>query len=266
MNNLAIVKSENFGQVQCDFWKDEQGNIYMTAKQLGEALGYSNPVTGINNVVDRNEYLKQNEFSTYLKLRVLEGNREVSREMRVFTEDGIYEVTFLSGTEKAKEFRAWVRKILKALRKGQAKIIPTEDKKKLSEARYNNSLVRKANILLKLAEKEEISPTYRQILYTYATEIVAGKPLLPLPELQEETLTAEQVGKILGISANKVGRIAKEHNLKTEEYGKWFHDKSRYSNKEVPCFRYYKSVIPVIQEILGKDIESEVAEEIACLN
>jgi len=254
---LSIVKSENFGQVQCDFWKDEQGNIYMTSKQLGEALGYSNPVTGINNIVDRNAYLKNDEFSTYLKLRVLEGNREVSREMRIFTEDGIYEVTFLSATEKAKEFRAWVRKVLKALRKGQAKIIPiTEDKKKLAEARYNNSLVRKANILLKLADKDEISKEYKQVLYSYATAIIADKPLLPLPEMTEPTLTAEEVGKRLGITANMVGRIAKEHNLKTEQYGKWFHDKSRYSNKEVQSFRYYESVIPVIKAILSREVLS----------
>lgn len=256
-NNLSIVKSENFGQVQCDFWKDEQGNVYMTSKQLGEALGYSNPVTGINNIVDRNAYLKNDEFSTYLKLRVLEGNREVSREMRIFTEDGIYEVTFLSATEKAKEFRAWVRKVLKALRKGQAKIIPTtEDKKKLAEARYNNSLVRKANILLKLADKDEISKEYKQVLYSYATAIIADKPLLPLPEMTEPTLTAEEVGKRLGITANMVGRIAKEHNLKTEQYGKWFHDKSRYSNKEVQSFRYYESVIPVIKAILSREVLS----------
>ncbi|QJX64882.1 hypothetical protein HLK66_16405 [Niallia circulans] len=36
---------------------------------------------------------------------------------RIFTEDGIYEVTMLSKTEKAKEFRQWVRQILKELRK-----------------------------------------------------------------------------------------------------------------------------------------------------
>lgn len=252
-NNLSIVKSENFGQVQCDFWKDEQGNIYMTINQLAQALGYTDR-KGIEKVIERNPYLKEIEFSVTDKLSATDGKLY---ETRIFTEDGIYEVTFLSRTEKAKEFRAWVRKILKALRKGEAKIVSTtEEKKKLADAKLRNAKVREANILLKLAEKEEISPTYRQILYTYATEIVAGKPLLPLPELQEETLTAEEVGKRLGITANMVGRIAKGHNLKTEQYGKWFHDKSRYSNKEVQSFRYYESVIPVIKAILSREVLS----------
>jgi len=249
-NNLSIVKSENFGQVQCDFWKDEQGNIYMTINQLAQALGYTDR-KGIEKVIERNPYLKEIEFSVTDKLSATDGKLY---ETRIFTEDGIYEVTFLSRTEKAKEFRAWVRKVLKALRKGQAKIIPiTEDKKKLAEARYNNSLVRKANILLKLADKDEISKEYKQVLYSYATAIIADKPLLPLPEMTEPTLTAEEVGKRLGITANMVGRIANEHNFKTEQYGKWFHDKSRYSNKEVQSFRYYESVIPVIKAILSRE-------------
>lgn len=135
-------------------------------------------------------------------------------------------------------------------------ISTSEDKKKLAEARYNNSLVRKANILLKLADKDEISKEYKQVLYSYATAIIADKPLLPLPEMTEPTLTAEEVGKRLGITANMVGRIAKGHNLKTEQYGKWFHDKSRYSNKEVQSFRYYESVIPVIKAILSREVLS----------
>lgn len=252
-NNLSIVKSENFGQVQCDFWKDEQGNIYMTINQLAQALGYTDR-KGIEKVIERNPYLKEIEFSVTDKLSATDGKLY---ETRIFTEDGIYEVTFLSRTEKAKEFRAWVRKVLKALRKGEAKIVSTtEEKKKLADAKLRNAKVREANILLKLAEKEEISKEYRQVLYSYTTAIIADKPLLPLPELEEKTLSAEQIGKILGISANMVGRIAKGHNLKTEQYGKWFHDKSRYSNKEVQSFRYYESVIPVIKAILSREVLS----------
>ena len=64
---------------------------------------------------------------------------------------------------------------------------------------------------------------------------------------------------MLGISANKVGRIANEHNLKTEQYGKLFHDKSQYSSKEVETFRYYESVVPVLKDILEKDILADSA-------
>lgn len=132
-----------------------------------------------------------------------------------------------------------------------AKSLPV-DKQKEIEARYNNSLARRANVLLKIANSPEINPRYRQILQAQASAIVAGKPLLPLPELEQKTYSAEEIGEMLGISANAVGRLAKKHNLKTEQYGKWYHDKSRYSAKEVETFRYYENVIPVLQEVLAE--------------
>ena len=123
-------------------------------------------------------------------------------------------------------------------------------KQKEIEARYNNSLARKANVLLKIASSPEVNPRYRQILQAQASAIVAGKPLLPLPEVEQKTYSAEEIGKMLGISANMVGRLAKQHNLKTEQYGKWYHDKSKYSCKEVESFRYYESVIPELEKVL----------------
>ena len=47
--------------------------------------------------------------------------------------------------------------------------------------------------------------------------------------------------------------------MKTAEYGEWFKDKSRYSSKEVPSFRYYESVVPVLRELLNQS--EDVSEE-----
>lgn len=118
MTNLALVRSESFGTIQCDFWKNDDGSIFMTSEQLGQALGYSSPRVSISNLVNRNEYLKNKEFSGVINLMTPSGTQET----RVFTEDGIYEVTFLASTEKAREFRNWVRGILKSLRAGEATI------------------------------------------------------------------------------------------------------------------------------------------------
>ena len=70
---------------------------------------------------------------------------------------------------------------------------------------------------------------------------------MELPALAEKTYSATEVGNILGISANMVGKIANDIGIKTEEYGKWFHDKSKYSSKEVETFRYNNAGIKVIR-------------------
>ena len=120
MDKPNIIKSDFFGNVRCDFWTNEKGNVFMTSEQLGQALGYSNPRISVGNIVTRNQYLESSEFSSVIKLITEVGIRET----RIFSEDGIYEVTFLASTPKAKEFRSWVRKILKGLRSGKLEIKP----------------------------------------------------------------------------------------------------------------------------------------------
>lgn len=115
---LQLIKQEKFGEVQADIYSDSK-EMFMTANQLGECLGYSNPTIAINKLATRNEYLKSTEFSVVTKLVSTDGK---AYETRLFNEDGIYEITFLAKTEVAKKFRAWVRGILKALRNGEMQL------------------------------------------------------------------------------------------------------------------------------------------------
>ncbi len=71
-----------------------------------------------------------------------------------------------------------------------------------------------------------------------------------LPEC-ERTYSATEIGKQLGITANKVGKLANAHGLKTDAFGVTVMDKSPHSAKEVPNFRYYGNVVPVLREIIG---------------
>lgn len=249
MNELTLIKSADFGGVQCDFY-GKSNEIFMTANQLGECLQYSEPIIAINKLVNRNKYLKNPEFSALTKLVSTDGKQY---NTRVFTEDGIYEVAFLSKTEKAKEFRAWVRGILKSLRSGKTKLVGmSEYQKMMAETRQQNARIRSAQILTRLAEKYD-GTTYQQVLNAYATKELTGDFLLPLPQLPEKTYTATEIGNQLGISANMVGILTNRHNLKTDQYGAWYNDKAKKINKEVPTFRYYENVIPVLKSILDNN-------------
>ncbi len=244
-NELQLIKSAKFGEIQADIYKKDN-EPYMTAKQLGECLGYSDPIIAINKLVKRNEYLKSKEFSVLTKLVSTDGKQY---NTRIFTEDGIYEITMLAKTEKAKEFRSWVRKILKSLRRGETKLVSmTEYQRMMAQTRSENAKIRKAQILTRLAEQYD--GTYKQVLNSYATKELTGEHLLPLPQLPDKTYTATELGEMFGVSANKIGIITNRHNLKTDQYGAWFNDKAKGHNKEVQSFRYYSSVIPVLREIL----------------
>lgn len=149
MNNLKLVKSESFGTVEADIYSN--GNdMFMTARQLYECLEESKGT--FDSRLSRNPYLKDSEFSVTCKLQAPDGKQY---NTRVFNEDGIYEITMLAETPKAKEFRHWIRGVLKGLRKGNLKIVPA--RRSLGET---NAAARIINQTLKEAG---MPPQYRAV-------------------------------------------------------------------------------------------------------
>lgn len=122
-------------------------------------------------------------------------------------------------------------------------------KEKEIEARLNNSRARIASEFRKIAEKTDILE-YKHICQQKAAEVLSGVPLLPMEEAKEITYSATDIGRLLGVSANKISTIANKYNLKTSQYGKYFYSKSEYSCKEVETFRYYECAIAKFREIL----------------
>ena len=78
MNNLQIVKSAQFGEVQCDVYSDNQ-DMFMTSEQLGKCLQYASPRESINKIVSRNGYLKSEEFSSEVILTSEAGQRKTQK-------------------------------------------------------------------------------------------------------------------------------------------------------------------------------------------
>ena len=113
-------------------------------------------------------------------------------------------------------------------------------------------VVERAKIMERLSDhyRGRCDGRYSQILDSYITKELYGEHILPLPERTEHYYTAEEAGKILGISANKVGRIANLNNLKNEKYGKWFIDKAKHTNKEIEAFRYNQAGVDILKKLM----------------
>ena len=128
-----------------------------------------------------------------------------------------------------------------------------EFKEQELKTRMTNARVRESNQYLKIAAQIDI-PEYRYILQVKAAEALnGGVPVLPLQEVERKTYSATEIGAMFGVSANKIGKLANAHHLKTPEYGKLFYSKSEHSVKEVETWRYYDTVIPVFEKIFGRE-------------
>ncbi|EGK13001.1 phage antirepressor protein [Desmospora sp. 8437] len=112
--------------------------------------------------------------------------------------------------------------------------------------------VDKAKVLVEIGKHfPEISGSAKQVLASVATEFVTGQRLIELPKT-EAKYKAGEIGKILGITGNMVGRLANEFGLKSDEYAEQVLDKSAHSSKMVPNWLYKESALERFHEITRK--------------
>lgn len=116
----------------------------------------------------------------------------------------------------------------------------------------DNAATRKANMMYKIAMATS-SETARQSLLAHAAKELTGE--MTLPVMKRKEYTATQIGQKLGITSNKVGRIANQLGLKAEqpgqnEYGRWANSKSRSSDKEVPQWLYFDKGVKAIESAI----------------
>lgn len=100
-----------------------------------------------------------------------------------------------------------------------------------------------------------LSDEAKQCVAANIVNPIVGFEAVPLPVLEQKYYTAGEVGEMLEVSANKIGRIANKNGLKTEEFGKFFLDKSAHSSKQVEAFRYNENGISALRHIIhGKEV------------
>lgn len=176
------------------------------------------------------------------------------QKVTVINESGLYAVILRSDKEQAKPFRKWVTsEVLPQIRKTGSYVLnqSNELRKKNVQIREQNAKIRTAQLLYKIADKTDTD--YKKVLHARITQLLTGECLLPLPEVTEHTYTAEEIGERLGISAWKVGRLSNLHGLKIPKYGKFFYDKAKTADKQVETWRYYETVIPVLQSLISAE-------------
>ncbi len=127
---LAEMSRQRFGPggVDLDVIRDTDGEVWITAEQLGEALGYSNPRKAASNLINR--HLEDFAgLTTRLKLRTPVGAQEVT----AINHDGMVVAACLARTERGLQFRRWVCKVVRELKAG-GKLITAEQSRQLARS------------------------------------------------------------------------------------------------------------------------------------
>lgn len=233
-NELQVFENPRFGAIRT---LEEGGKVLFCGKDVCAALGYSNTRDALfrhcKGVVKR-------DIPTQSGIQ----------EMNFIPEGDIYRLAAKSELPGADKFESWIfDDVLPSIRKHGA-YISDKSKQMAIEAKHMNARARVAAQWTKIAGQVNI-PEFKQICASYASEALAGVPVLPLPTSGERHYKAGEIGDMFGVTSQRIGLIANANGLKTDEYGKWYHDKSPHSNKEVDSFRYNSKAIEKFKEILG---------------
>ena len=102
-------------------------------------------------------------------------------------------------------------------------------------------------------EQTTLAPIAKETLLITTAETLTGISIGYRPQIEQTTYSAKELGDVLGISANRVGRIANAHGLKTKEYGLYYLNKSQHSDKQVEHFRYFEKAIDKFKSILENE-------------
>lgn len=239
MNEIMAFDHERFGRIR---GIEIDGENWLVGKDVAERLGYQNPSKALADHVDDEDKLNNESLSSLGQ-----------RGGWLINESGLYSLVLSSKLPEAKAFRHWVtHDVLPALRKtGEYKMRRADDetRKKLADAKVRNAQSRQAALWIKMAELSGSSEVHKQICAAYASKALEGEMVLPLPAV-EKTYTAHEVGDRYGVSANRIGKLANRHGLKTAEYGMLVMDKAKGCSKDVESWRYNERGVQAIGELL----------------
>lgn len=245
MNELTLFNNPDFGEIRT--LETNDGKVLFCGKDVAAALGYSNPRKAL---ADHCKGVTKCDTLT-------NGGKQ---ELSFIPESDIYRLTFSSKLPDAEKFTDWIAEevIPSIMRTGSysmngkaKKTSPITEKRleiqaKNAEARLMKAQAEQMKVFFEFSKL--LSPEAQVLAANEVGLIITGKQIFPLPKT-EKTWSAGEVGEMLGISANKVGRLANAHGLKTDTYGITVLDTAP-NGKQIPTFRYNQHGIDKLKELL----------------
>lgn len=236
MKNNIVAFKYNEQQVRTI---EKNGEPWFVGKDVAEILGYSDTAQAVRKHID-------NEDKGVVEMTTPGGKQPVT----IINESGLYSLILSSKLPTAKEFKHWVTsEVLPSIRKtGEYKITPVQQNR--LDIMERNSRAREASLWLRISAQVK-SATYRQVCASYASTVLAGREVIPLPQTTQHHYSATEIGQMFGVSKQAIGNLANTYGMKTDEYGAWYHDKSPYSAKEVDVFKYNDHAVQRFHDLLG---------------
>ena len=199
---LYTTKAYNGLELDCYVEPSQQdaGDFWATREQIGRLLGYTEPNNAITIVHKRNKE-RLDKFSTSVILTRVEGGREVSREVTVYSFKGLLEICRYSNQPKANDIMDWLWEVADEIRRTGSYSLSKE------QPALPSGVIEGARVIFEVAgiKDNQLSLALDKVYasYTGRSALKAGEVELVAPT-QNHTLTPTQIGKRFGLNARQV--------------------------------------------------------------
>ena len=263
MNQLKVIGKERIGHIEFTgieggFGKDKKA---MLVKDIAKI--HDKELRQINQAINMNRKRFKDGIDIVDLLNQSDGFRKFAQENRLIGSNRTQHVYLLSERGYAKllkildDNKAWdiydqlvdnYFNMRVAIKNNEPSLV----QQRRLQIMEDNAATRKASIMYKIAMATE-SNSSRQSLLAQAAKELTGE--MTIPVMKHKEYSATEIVKLLGITSNKVGRIANEIGIKAEQpgqnkYGRWANSKSQYSDKEVSQWLYFENGFQAIKEHL----------------
>ncbi|NBM11699.1 MULTISPECIES: BRO-N domain-containing protein [Proteus] len=220
-----------------------KGKPVFLAVELAASLGYTNPSKALKDHCKSLIKLNYNES--------LELGFDNPKGVILAGQSDMFRLIMRSNLPSAENVQDWVceQVLPEIMETGSYSIKKSQSG--LPEYRQARTLKMSVDAITNLFDlMPNLSDEAKQCAAANIVNPIVGFEAVPLPVLEQKYYTAGEVGEMLEVSANKIGRMANKHGLKTEEYGKYFLDKSAYSSKQVEAFRYNDNGVKALRHAI----------------
>lgn len=220
-----------------------KGKPVFLAVELAASLGYTNPSKALKDHCKSLIKLNYNES--------LELGFDNPKGVILAGQSDMFRLIMRSNLPSAENVQDWVceQVLPEIMETGSYSIKKSQSG--LPEYRQARTLKMSVDAITNLFDlMPNLSDEAKQCAAANIVNPIVGFEAVPLPVLEQKYYTVGEVGEMLEVSANKIGRMANKHGLKTEEYGKYFLDKSAYSSKQVEAFRYNDNGVKALRHAI----------------
>ena len=164
--------------------------------------------TWIKNRIEKYEFVENQDYVKLAEKSMTYDNWQGRIEYHI-TLDMAKELAMVERNEKGRQAR---RYFIEREKKLKSQIAP-------QPVQPIGELEDKLRTIAFALDRSNISPVAKETALITSAETLTGISIGYRPQIEQTTYSAKELGDVLGISANRVGRIANAHGLKPKNTG-----------------------------------------------